>query len=124
MLLAILPMLYFSSPWLIYFITGSWYPLILFIYFTHPPHPPSLWQPTICSLHLRVHAHIFCMSLYIILYVIDLNRFIQPLPHQVPELFCHHKGATLCSHNLLLFSTHLPISTVLSLQKCINRIIQ
>ena len=41
-LLTICPMLYFSSPWFIYFIAGSLYLLTSFTYFSHPPTPSLL----------------------------------------------------------------------------------
>ena len=42
-LLPVFPMLYISFPWLIYFVRGSFYPLISLTYFTHPliPQPSS-----------------------------------------------------------------------------------
>lgn len=63
-LLSRFPMMYFSSLWLIYFITGIWYLLIPFTYFAHPPPilpmPPSaLWQPPVCSPYLWI---CFCLK--------------------------------------------------------------
>ena len=62
-ILTIFPMLYISSPWLIYFVTGNLYLLISLTDFTHPPHtPPSLWQPPIfpLSISLFLFVHLFC----------------------------------------------------------------
>ena len=47
----IFPMLYITSPWLIYFISGSLYFLDPFHTFCPAP-TPCLWQPRICSLCL------------------------------------------------------------------------
>ena len=58
-LLTIFPILYITSPWLIYFITGSLCLLIPFTYFTHPPIP---CQPPVCSLYLWV---CFCFVMFI-----------------------------------------------------------
>ena len=49
-LLTILLMLYITSLWLIYFITGSLYLFHIFC----PPHFSPLWQPPFCSLYLWV----------------------------------------------------------------------
>ena len=60
-LLTIFSMLYISSLWLIYFVTGSLYLLIPITYFTSP-----VWQPHFCSLYLWVcfcfvlFFHLFC----------------------------------------------------------------
>ena len=62
-LLTIFLMLYMTSPWLIYYVTGGLYLLIPFIYFAHSPQPPPFWQPPICSLYLWIYFHIvssFC----------------------------------------------------------------
>ena len=48
-LLTVFPVLYITSLWLIYFITGSLYFLIHFKYFTQPPaHPSSNHQMVLC----------------------------------------------------------------------------
>ena len=39
-LLTVFLMLWFSSLWLIYFVTGGLYLLIPFTHFNHPPHIP------------------------------------------------------------------------------------
>ena len=59
LLLTILPLLYVSPLWLIYFVTGSLYLLISLTYFTHPTNPlPSgshlfvLWVSFVTFVHL------------------------------------------------------------------------
>ena len=53
-LLIVFFVLFITSLWFIYFITGGFYLLILFTYFTHPQLPP-LQQPLICSLYLWMY---------------------------------------------------------------------
>ena len=39
--------MYITSLWIIYFITGSLYLLVLFTYFVHPPTTSLLWQTSL-----------------------------------------------------------------------------
>ena len=48
-LLTLVAILYITSPWLIYHISGNLY---LLTPFTHPTHPLPLWQPPVWSLCL------------------------------------------------------------------------
>ena len=50
-LLTVFLMLYITSLWLIYFVTGGLYLLTPLMYFTPSPAPP-FWQPPVCSLYL------------------------------------------------------------------------
>lgn len=59
MLLAIFPMLYFSSQWLSHFVSGSLY---LFPPF---PQPSLLWQPLVCPSYLEVCVFI-CLLIFFI----------------------------------------------------------
>ena len=65
-LLTIIPMLYITSLWLMYFIIGSLYLLLPFTYFVCP-HSPSLWQLPVCSLYLWV---CFCFVLFVLFFKI------------------------------------------------------
>ena len=71
-----------SSPWLIYFVTGSLYLLISFTYFIHPPTLSPLATTCLlsvsiglflfcyvcsfvlfCRFHIKVKSHCICLSL-------------------------------------------------------------
>ena len=68
-------MLYITFMWLIYFITGSLYLLISLTYFSHPPHPPPLWQPPVSSLYLWVYSvllHLFISCVFQIPHISEI----------------------------------------------------
>ena len=86
-LLTLFPMLHITSPWLIYFITGSLYLLVPFPYFAHPPSPCPL--ASVCSLYLCVSFCFMFVRLYIYvngteyIYIPHISEIIQYLSFSV-----------------------------------------
>lgn len=81
MLLAVFPMLYFSSPWLIYLIPGRVYLLIPSLYFILPPLLPSGNGQFVPCIHesiflLLLFDHLFCLSKKKIKYIIWLHLHV------------------------------------------------
>ena len=62
-LLTIIPMLFFASPWL--FFNYQFVLLNPFTLFTQPCNATPMWQPSVCSLHPRVF--LLCLLLYFVL---------------------------------------------------------
>ena len=60
-LLTIFPVPYFSSVWLIYFITGSSYLLIPFTYFSHSPLPLPGQRPVCSRMYESVSVLFVCL---------------------------------------------------------------
>ena len=69
-LLTIVTMLYFTSPWLIYFITGILYLLPPFTHFTHPPPLSPLTTTNLFSLSMSL---VFCLFVIYICIPISTN---------------------------------------------------
>ena len=62
-LLAVFPMLYFTSPWP--FCNYQFLFLSPCAFFTSPPGTPLIWQPSKCSLYLRVCFHSACLFCFL-----------------------------------------------------------
>ena len=56
-------MLYITSPWCVYFITGGLYLLTPFTHFSPTPAPPHLSQPPIKKSDILVFDHLFGPSI-------------------------------------------------------------
>ena len=69
LLLTVFPMLYTSSQWLIYFITGNLCLLISLTYFTNPPlHPSPL--ATTCMFSVSMTLFLFCYVCSLVLFFV------------------------------------------------------
>ena len=61
-LLAIFPVLYFTSPWLFY--TYQFVVFTTFAFFTQPPNLPPICQPSVCSLYLSLLLFVCSLILF------------------------------------------------------------
>ena len=88
-LLTIFTMLYIIFPWLIYFINGSWYFLLIpFTYFALSTYSPLLWQLLVffcVSMSLFLFCYICSFAVFLLLFsYLVMSDSLQPLNCSIP----------------------------------------
>ena len=109
-LLAIFPVLYFTSPWLFY--TYQFVVFTTFTFFTQPPNLPPICQPSVCSLYLSLFQ--LCLFIYFVLYIPHISEIIWYLSFRLNSfsiMLSRSIHAVACGKISFLWPSNIPLCT-------------